>query len=49
MDAVVANERSVALRMAGVDWIGRIDRIEAIGPGRLRLVDYKTTKSAPDL
>jgi superfamily I DNA/RNA helicase len=43
--AVVANERSVALRLAGVDWIGRIDRIESIGAGRLRLVDYKTTKS----
>ena len=44
-DSVVANERSVSLRMAGVDWTGRIDRIEEIGPGRLRLVDYKTTKT----
>ena len=46
-DSVVANERSVALRMDGIDWMGRIDRVEAIGPGRLRLVDYKTSKSAP--
>jgi RecB family exonuclease len=43
--SVVASERQVSLQLAGVEWTGRIDRIEEIGSGRLRLVDYKTTKT----
>jgi superfamily I DNA/RNA helicase/RecB family exonuclease len=38
----VAVEREVATVIEGVDWVGKIDRVEQAGDG-VRVVDYKTT------
>ncbi len=43
----VALEHPVELELGGVRWRGRIDRVEEIEPGRLRVVDYKTSKTPP--
>ena len=38
-------ERTVTLRIADVDWVGKVDRVDADEAG-LRIVDYKTSKKA---
>ena len=38
-------ERDVALRLADIEWVGKVDRIDADSTG-LRIVDYKTSKNA---
>ena len=40
-------EHPVGLELGGTTWRGRIDRIERNPDGSLRVVDYKTGKSAP--
>ncbi len=38
-------ERAVESELNGVVWRGRIDRIDRMGDGTLRVIDYKTSKS----
>lgn len=38
-------EEDVEATLAGVPWRGRIDRIDRMGDGRLRIVDYKASKN----
>jgi superfamily I DNA/RNA helicase len=47
--SVVASERTFRLDIAGITWSGRADRVERHQPGRLRIVDYKTSSSQPTL
>lgn len=42
-------EHPVRLELGGTTWLGRIDRIERRPDGTLRVVDYKTGKSAPSI
>jgi RecB family exonuclease len=41
-------ELGVEHEIAGIRWVGRIDRLER-GPEGLRVVDYKTSTSAPNI
>ncbi|MGC2240790.1 MAG: PD-(D/E)XK nuclease family protein, partial [Acidimicrobiia bacterium] len=41
-------ERRVEMTVDGVPWLGYIDRLER-GPKGLRVIDYKTTRSAPTI
>lgn len=38
-------EESVDIKLDGISWRGRIDRIDRMEDGTLRVVDYKTSKS----
>ena len=40
-------ERDLELEIDGIRWRGRADRIESQAEGKLRVVDYKTSKTAP--
>ncbi|MGH8957099.1 MAG: PD-(D/E)XK nuclease family protein, partial [Acidimicrobiia bacterium] len=43
----IKSEMKVTADIGNVVWRGRIDRIEQPGPGRLRIVDYKTGTQQP--
>lgn len=45
----IALEHPLSLTIDGAEWVGVADRVELIGDGRLRLVDYKTSKTAPTI
>lgn len=47
-DPPVALELDMSASIGGVDWVGRADRIDR-APGGVKVVDYKTSKSAPTL
>ena len=38
-------EADIQVEMDGIPWRGRIDRVDRLGDGRLRVVDYKTSKN----
>ncbi|MXY73345.1 MAG: ATP-dependent helicase [Acidimicrobiia bacterium] len=38
-------EESIEIEMQGITWRGRIDRVDRMEDGTLRIVDYKTSKS----
>ncbi len=40
-------ERDLELEIDGIRWRGRADRIETQAEGKLRVVDYKTSKTPP--
>ena len=40
--AVIALEKNFRTRFHGLDFKGRVDRLDSFNPGELRLVDYKT-------
>lgn len=44
--SIVALEHEVTVDLGGITWRGRIDRIERLGDGSIRIVDYKTSKKA---
>ncbi len=41
----IAFEKAVEANLGGVPWKGRIDRIDRLGDGRLRIVDYKASNN----
>ena len=45
--AVIALEKNFRTRFHGLDFKGRVDRLDSFSPGELRLVDYKTGRVLP--
>jgi superfamily I DNA/RNA helicase/RecB family exonuclease len=43
----IAVEHPVAFELGGIRWVGRVDRIDRLPDGRVRVVDYKTSSTAP--
>ena len=41
----VSFEEAIDIELDGISWKGRIDRIDRMGDGTLRIVDYKTSKN----